>query len=272
MNHNIQETNENKKPDAVNFKAILQNTSILSQGYGSVARCVMRDKTLSVGAKCVYSYLVTFAGSEGICYPSRDLMMEELGLAKNTFTKYLKELRESGYIVIHKNRKSNGKMYNNVYEIILDFRDIKPCRKNEDVEPCRKKRDTVNCDSNNNSIKYINNNKKILKFFETYIGIITPNQVMHLLSYIDDGMEYEVLERAIEESVANNKRSYRYVDRILNSWINQGFKTLKEVNEYLLSYEKKKPSRKEEDKKNTSIPTETLQELEEFLKDNDIQL
>lgn len=253
-------------------KPILQSTSILSKGYGPVARYVMRDSNLSVGAKCLYSYLVSFAGSENTCFPPRDMITNELVINKDTFTKYLRELKESGYIVVHKNKQSEGKRYNNIYEIILDFRDIQPCPKKQDMEPCPKISDPKNSDSNNNSSKYINNNKKLLKFFESYIGVITPNQIMHLLSYIDDGMEYEVLERAIEESVANNKRSFRYVDRILNSWINQDLKTQREVNEYLLNYESNKKPSKKENQKNTPISEESLKDLEEFLQDNDIQL
>lgn len=254
-------------------KPILQKTSIFSKGYGSVARWVMRDKTLSVGARCLYSYLATFAGSEGMCYPSRDVITNELKINKDTFTKYLRELKESGYIVVHKNKQSEGQRYNNIYEIILDFRDIKPCPKKQDMEPCPKISDPKISDSNINSFKYINNNnKKLLKFFESYIGVITPNQIMHLLTYIDDGMEYEVLERAIEESVANNKRSFRYVDRILNSWINQNLKTLKDVNEYLLNYESKKKPSKKENIKNTPITEDSLKDLEEFLESNDLHL
>ncbi|GAA0229828.1 helix-turn-helix domain-containing protein [Metaclostridioides mangenotii] len=71
----------------------IENNSILSNGYGLIPQMVARDKTISIGAKGLYFYLSSIAGANGTCYPSRDTIMDELKIAKNTFTKHLNELR-----------------------------------------------------------------------------------------------------------------------------------------------------------------------------------
>ncbi|MBH0311942.1 helix-turn-helix domain-containing protein [Alcaligenes faecalis] len=171
----------------------IENNSILSSGYGLIPQMVARDKSISIGAKGLYSYLSSMAGAtKRSCYPSRDLITHELNLSKNTFTKYLNELKKSGYIRVKMNRQ-DGKRYNNIYEILFDIEEInkerelqndkelaeqrtnicdidedvgnKPisqCTKKEDVELCPKKLDVEICDSNSNSI---NSNKPYM-----YIG------------------------------------------------------------------------------------------------------
>ena len=115
--------------------------SILRDGYGIIPKIVMRDKNLSIEAKAIYAYLIAFAGDKKTCYPSRDLMCEELGISINRFTKHLKTLKESGYIKVERIKSGNLKA-KNIYEIIMDerdrcinFRDIEnKYHENKDIE------------------------------------------------------------------------------------------------------------------------------------------
>ena len=49
--------------------------SIYKNGYGIVAKFVMRDKNLSVEAKAIYAYICSFAGSGTTAFPSAELMI-----------------------------------------------------------------------------------------------------------------------------------------------------------------------------------------------------
>ena len=119
----------------------IQSTSILSNGYGLYPRLVARDKDLTIEAKAIYAYLVSFAGNNNVCFPSRDLILSELGTSKDRFYKHMKLLKDKGYIKVHKKRE--GKNFsNNVYEIILDKRDIQ-CPGFKDTE----NKDTKNKDT-----------------------------------------------------------------------------------------------------------------------------
>ena len=142
--------------------------SILRDGYGIIPKIVMRDKNLSIEAKAIYAYLIAFAGDKKTCYPSRDLMCEELGISINRFTKHLKTLKESGYIKVERIKSGNLKA-KNIYEIIMDerdrcinFRDIEnEYHENKDIEHEYLENEYTNINSlNNNSlnINSVNNN------------------------------------------------------------------------------------------------------------------
>lgn len=110
-------------------------------GYGLVRQTVMRDSTLSIPAKALFAYLASFAGASSKAWPSVSLIMKELNMSKDTFYKYIKELRDRGYIEVEKKRK-NGKWLSNIYTLVEP-----PCPKIPDtVKP-----DTVNQDTNINS-------------------------------------------------------------------------------------------------------------------------
>lgn len=83
------------------------------KGYGKVYKQVMRDRDLPLTAKALYAYFCSYTGSGTTSFPSRDKIMEDLHLAKNTFTKYLNCLLETNYLARHRTAAGN------VYEILL---------------------------------------------------------------------------------------------------------------------------------------------------------
>ena len=94
--------------------------SIYKNGYGIVAKFVMRDKNLSVEAKAIYAYICSFAGSGTTAFPSAELMISELKMGKNRFFKFRKELVDKGYITIVKQRAGNRRE-RNLYKIESDI-------------------------------------------------------------------------------------------------------------------------------------------------------
>lgn len=139
-------------------------------GYGLIPRAIMRNKELSLQARAIYSYLASFAGNTGKAWPSVDLMVAELGITRNTFFKYLKELKEAGAVDVRKEETTDGTFGKNVYYL---NNQLQPCTKKQDTAPCTKKPDTVkpdtakpdtvNQDTNNNNLisnSIISNNTK----------------------------------------------------------------------------------------------------------------
>ena len=88
------------------------------KGYGKVYKEVMRDTRLTAGEKGLYAYLCSYAGGSGSCYPSRSLISHEMGLNKDTVTKYMAKLRALGYIKLAKKRGGRGRFENNRYIIV----------------------------------------------------------------------------------------------------------------------------------------------------------
>ena len=125
-----------------------------TSGFGIIPKNLMRDDTVSMQAKCVFSYLACFANKERDCYPSRSLMCKELGCGKDTLTKYINELKEHGYLIVTQN-KEKGKFANNIYHLV-------PCPKNTGtVEQDMTNRSLTIPDNNNTNINNnINTTKK----------------------------------------------------------------------------------------------------------------
>lgn len=126
--------------------------TIYEDGYGLIAKKIMKDTNITLGAKALYSYICSYAGTSGKAFPGRDLILHELGISKDTFSKYKNELVEHGYLAITQ-EKDNGKFKHNVYEITNS-----PCPKISDtIKPDTEISDTTNSDIINNSLKNNNN-------------------------------------------------------------------------------------------------------------------
>ena len=87
---------------------------IFHSGYGYIPKSVMRCKNISIQAKAIYAYLISFAGRKSEAYPSRKLMCYDLNVSQDTLNKYLKELIEQKLISKTQSRKES-KFANNVY-------------------------------------------------------------------------------------------------------------------------------------------------------------
>lgn len=70
-------------------------------------------------------------------------------------------------------------------------------------------------------------NAEIIKCYEENIGLITPATAEILFSYND--IDYKMIIEAIKIASINNKRSCKYIQGILNSWIRKGYKVLTDV-------------------------------------------
>ena len=125
---------------------------IFEEGYGFIAKKVMRDKDINVISKAVYSYICSYSGKGKDAFPSQKLICFDLNISKDTLSKYMKELKNKKYITV-KQSKEEGKFARNIYTV--------------NIAPCMVSSDTVSTDTetigygevdtNNNSFN--NNNK-----------------------------------------------------------------------------------------------------------------
>lgn len=128
---------------------------IFENGYGFIAKKVMKDKRLDIYSKAIYSYICSYTGKGSDAFPSQKLICADLGISKDTLYKYLKQLKELGYITTKQENGNKGKFTNTIYTVNL--------------VPCMVSSDTVTTETdtavygeqypNNNSI--LNNNSNI---------------------------------------------------------------------------------------------------------------
>lgn len=96
---------------------ILRTEGILSQGFGISPKILYRDKRLTPEAKAIYGYIASFAGNGSTAFPSRDIMLDELGMSKNRYYKHFALLEQCGYIVVTKVRDQFGSFDRNIYTL-----------------------------------------------------------------------------------------------------------------------------------------------------------
>lgn len=247
----------------------LQSTSILSNGYGLIPKNVTRDKELTMESKAIYGYLASFAGSGGYCYPSKELMISELGTTEKRFNKNIKLLKEHGYIKVHKRRKGN-RNDSNLYELLMDIRDIEIAKKEFDTSRFdsgqfdRVQNDSGQFDSvqndppninslNSNSInnnssknsKYIdkeNSPNKLKEFrilYEQNIGLINGITAEYLIE-LSETIDVDLFKRSIEIATDKGKCSLGYIKGIIKQWLDVNIKTLEQLEAYKLQQQYKK--------------------------------
>lgn len=225
---------------------------IYDTGYGMVPKSIMYDEDVSLAAKGVFSYLTTYTNGFGdIAFPSRDLMCKHLGVSKDSITKYIKELKEKGYLEVSQEIGPGGKFKHNIYKLI----------------PYPKIPDTVKPDTVNSPLTIINNNnnnknniytdkKKTIKEprhkYGEFKNVLLSDKDLEKLK-----TEYgeELVEKYIkkmDEWIELNGRRYKNYYLALRQWMN------KEVSKKQEKVEKQEGDTKYDEEYFTKLMEETL--------------
>ena len=99
------------------MRDVLRTSGIYKNGFGTTSKLVMFDKQLSIGAKGLYCYICSYAGSGETAFPYRKRICEELNISEKTYQTYMKELTSNNYITVEQKKRNNQFSYN-VYTII----------------------------------------------------------------------------------------------------------------------------------------------------------
>ncbi|MCI9975569.1 MULTISPECIES: DnaD domain protein [unclassified Clostridioides] len=239
--------------------------------FTRVPNAILDNKNLTYSAIGVVTQMLRFQKSGSHKIYAKSLISYRKD-SKSRISSALNELMNEGFVIRSKIRNDKGQIKGYRYDI-FDIPQIK-IEEKEDVksQPCFNIPNTVNSEigkpgsektgdskteiqflgnikensikENNNTIITINKEQEesayIKKYFEKYIGVITPNNFLELLGFLDDGMEVDVIIRAIDEATSNGVKNYRYIKTILNNWIEVGIKTNLDLTEYQNEYKKKK--------------------------------
>ena len=134
------------------------------KGYGFVAKKVMRDKTLNILSKAVYAYICSYAGKGKDAFPSQNLICRDLGIGKSTLVKYIKELKDRGYVTVIQH-KEKGKFAQNLYTVNAILCIVSSNTTRTDTNP------TAHGQVNTNNNQKNNNNIKDKKINNTHTGV-----------------------------------------------------------------------------------------------------
>jgi hypothetical protein len=82
-------------------------------GFTQVPNFILRDGTLSLGAKVAYAMFLHFAWNNQSCFPGQDRLAEHMGMSVSRVNEYIKECERAGLIEI--TRRGQGKT--NLYRV-----------------------------------------------------------------------------------------------------------------------------------------------------------
>lgn len=97
---------------------LLQMEGVMAQGYGIMPKVVMRDRRLTVDAKAIYAYMVSFAGAGQTAFPKRATILADLCISKTSFYKHFQLLLDHDYIRI-KRQKVGNLLGRNIYTLVM---------------------------------------------------------------------------------------------------------------------------------------------------------
>lgn len=97
---------------------------------------------------------------------------------------------------------------------------------------------TNNNANNNTVVDKQTQYSQIIKCYEDNVGMITPATAEIIFSYND--IDYKMIIEAIKIASINNKKSCKYIQGILNSWINKGYKVVADIQNEQEQYKEEK--------------------------------
>jgi len=100
---------------------------VVRGGFTQVPNFILRDGSLSVGAKLTYAMFLSYAWHNDSCFPGQDRLAEDMGMSRSRVTEFVSELQRAGFVTIE--RRGQGKT--NLYTI--HFQVKPPVDKHPDV-------------------------------------------------------------------------------------------------------------------------------------------
>ena len=100
---------------------VLRGADALSQkGFTQVPNALLRHKSVSPGAKLVYTMLLSYAWQNDFCFPGQETLAKDMGVTSRSVRTYLKELEAKKFLTIQ--QQGQGRV--NIYHLDLKARSL----------------------------------------------------------------------------------------------------------------------------------------------------
>ena len=95
--------------------------ALSQRAFTQVPNAILRSDKISPGAKLTYTLLLSYAWHNDFCFPGQDRLADDMGIARQTANRHIKELADKGFIAI----KRQGLNRPNLYEVNLTAKVLK---------------------------------------------------------------------------------------------------------------------------------------------------
>ena len=239
--------------------------------YSVIPANVRYDSDLTANAKLLYGEITALTNEKGYCWATNNYFAKLYKTSNVTISRWIKSLKDKGYITTKIKYKDGTKEIENRYIQIcppINKNVNTPINKNVNTPINKNVKDNNtsmnNINMNNNIITTTNNSiynninsdlENIIDNFSSNIHSITPFELEKIKSWLNvfDG---SILNKAIEIATLNNIKTMNYIEGILRIWKSNNFKSLADIENYIDS----KNQRKIEKNKKQDEPTEWFNE------------
>src|SRR5215469_2956323 len=89
------------------------NDPVVRGGFTQVPNFILKNNTLSLGAKVAYAMFLHYTWHNDSCFPGQDRLAEHMGMSKSRVNEFIKELEAANLVEI--TRRGQGKT--NIYKV-----------------------------------------------------------------------------------------------------------------------------------------------------------
>ncbi len=93
------------------YEQIIIESEMLRAGFAALPYLVLRDISLSLGARLSYAVLLSYAWQQGATFAGQVKMAKDMGISERHLRRFLQELEEKGYIRIKRQGLNKPNLY-----------------------------------------------------------------------------------------------------------------------------------------------------------------
>lgn len=84
---------------------------ITREGFTQVPNFILRDPSLSIGAKVTYAMFLSYAWTNDHCFPGQERLAQDMGLSRPSINRFVAELSDAGLITIQRRGLGKTNLY-----------------------------------------------------------------------------------------------------------------------------------------------------------------
>ncbi len=96
---------------------LVSSDPIVRGGFTQVPNFILKDSTLSLGAKVTYAMFLNYIWNNDFCFPGQDRLAADMGLTQGRVSQFIKELNMAGLIEIRRRGMGKTNLYRVKYAV-----------------------------------------------------------------------------------------------------------------------------------------------------------
>lgn len=200
--------------------------------YAVIPANVRYDKNLKANEKILYGEISALLDKTGTCYASNNYFARLYKVDPSAISKWISNLEKNDYLEVSYIRAGKEIKQRNIKVIGIDKYQERYCQKSKE--------------NKEEEYKEINKESNIFELVENNLGrVLSPIEIDLIKNWDYD---QEIIELAIKESILNNAKTLKYIDRVLFNWKQNKVETIEDAKRYLEEFSNKTKPRKKEEK------------------------